>query len=378
MTTIDHRPALFLLPLGILYLVCAQFGYGTDFDTYAMVRSGHALVDGQDYKPSRWPGYLVPEALIGVASKVGGSTLSNTVSVALGLGTLALFYSLCCKLMAPIQALFATALVGLNPVFIVASTASMDYIYALFFMLLGLRYLAASAPYAAAPFFALALGSRLGNLPMAAALYLIFILHHYRQGDVAMVRRIFLSGLLTGVLSTALYVPAFIAAGYSLGFLTYVIGDWGLMAHVARYLFKNVYLFGLLFCLGLFAVLLTGGARRLWQDNRDGIGLALVAVALAVQLMFLKLPLEIAYLLPFAFVVALLLARSQPKWVMAVLCALVASYNVFSVNLFDISYASDRNQATGASFRISLGKGYLWRDLARRAEIEQKYAEYLR
>ena len=378
MTTIDHRPALLLIPLGILYLVCAQFGYGTDFDTYAMVRSGHALFDGHGYEPSRWPGYLVPEALIGVASRIGGSTLSNMVSVALGLGTLALFYNLCCKLMVPVQALFATALVGLNPVFIVASTSSMDYVYALFFTLLGLRYMAAGAPYAAAPFFALALGSRLGNLPMAAALYLIFIVHHYREGDVAMVRRIILSGLLTGVLSTALYVPAFIAAGYSLGFLTYVIGDWGLMAHVARYLFKNVYLFGLLFCLGLLAVLLTGGARRLWQDNRDGIGLALVAVALPVQLMFLKLPLEIAYLLPFGFVVALLLARSQPRWVMAVMCALVASYNVFSVNLFDISYASDRNQATGASFRLSFGKGYLWRDLARRAEIEQKYAKYLR
>ena len=378
MTRIDYPLVLLLLPLGVGYLICAQFGYGTDYDTYAMVRSGHTLFDGRGYEPSRWPGYFIPESLIGTASRLGGSALSNALSVALGIGSLALFYGLCRKIVDPIPALLATAFIGVNPVFIVASTSSMDYVYALFFALLGLRYLAAAAPYAAAPFFALALGSRLGNLPMLAVLFFIFIVHHYRQGDLAMVRRFILSGLLTGVFSMALYVPAFIAAGYSLDFLTYVIGDWGLMAHIARYLFKNVYLFGLLFCLGLLAVLVAGGAKRLWQNNRDGIGLAVVAVGAAVQLMFLKLPLEIAYLLPFALVVGLLLARSQPRWVMVALCALVASYNVVSVNLFDISYASDRNQATGASFRVSLDKGYLWRDLARRPEIEQKYAKYLR
>lgn len=98
--------------LGAVYFACCLAGYGNDFDTNAMIRSGQNLLNGLGYSPSRAPGYPVPEIVIGAASRIGGSILLNSISVVLGLGSLSLFYLLALRHLKPNRAGFAVLFVA--------------------------------------------------------------------------------------------------------------------------------------------------------------------------------------------------------------------------------------------------------------------------
>jgi len=364
--------------LGAIYFACSLAGYGNDYDTYAMVRSGQNLLNGLGYSPSRAPGYPIPEIVIGATSKIGGSTFSNAISVALALGSLSLFYLLASRLVEPDRAGFAVLFVALNPVFVVAASSTMDYVYSIFFILAAVHALASDRFTLAALLSGLALGSRLSNALIVLVLYLAVIMFHYLDGNRRQALRVFASGIL-GVLVTAiLFVPVFIASGHTLGFLTYAIGDWTFIENVARFLYKNLYLFGVAFFVGLALVLGLGEARALYTVNRDRFGLLLIGLALVLQGLFAKAPLEIEYLIPFIFIVGLALARALKATARILLLGLVASYSFININLLDIEYDMSKAQAVGAKFRVSLGKGYLTEDLYRRSATEKRYRDYLR
>src|SRR5690606_34734697 len=80
-----------LLGLFATYAALGLFGYGTDGDTYLLLRSGHHLFVHGVYEYSRTPGYVVPEVAVGLLSLAGGHVLSNLASALLGTATLYLF-----------------------------------------------------------------------------------------------------------------------------------------------------------------------------------------------------------------------------------------------------------------------------------------------
>ena len=78
---------LLIVLLGF-YFIISLMGYGTDNDTYRMIRSGQNFWLNDIYNASRFQGSLIPELIIGALSILGGSIFSNAISVILSILTL--------------------------------------------------------------------------------------------------------------------------------------------------------------------------------------------------------------------------------------------------------------------------------------------------
>ena len=356
-----------------LYALIGLSGYGTDPDTYYILRSGRDLLLDGVYRPSRYQGALVAETIIGAASLAGGHALANAVSALLGTLTLVLFHAMLREGMGGGTAAASTAIVAVNPWYAVASSSSMDYVYGLFFLVLGVWLIRRGTWGSAAGAglsFALAVSARLSVAPIMAAIYLLWLFH---AGPGRGRLRPVASGAVAAVATLLLYVPAWLSAGRTLGFLGYDIGAWGLAGSVARFAYKNVYLWGL-----PAALLLAAGVVRAWRRRRpsgtvDRRWLVAGGVLIAVQeLLFARVPVEISYLLP-----VLLLA--VPPWVAwvrsrgwaAALFALTLAYDVVSLDVLRVEYAGgargrSHTEAVGGSVSPHLEAGVLLFDLGDR------------
>ncbi len=274
-------PVLALAALFLTYVALGWSGYGTDPDTYLMIRAGRDVLQHGHYAPSRPPGYLVAEILIAAESLLGGFYLSNFVSAVLGASTLVMFWRLLTLRFSRGDSILMTILVGVNPYFVVAASSSMDYVYSLFFGLLGLHLFKRDRPYLGAIALALAVSSRLSNVLILSVAYLYFVHQRYASRDFKGLRRLALSALL-GIAATALlFTPSYIAYHHSLRFLTYAIGDWTFVGHLYRWGYKNLYL------IGLFSFAVAAGFT-IWKAIRGQIAMtALLNPAVAAGLVAL-------------------------------------------------------------------------------------------
>ena len=360
----------------ILYALLGIFGYGNDNDTYGILRSGHAFFFEGIYRSSRAPGYLIPEIVIGGASLVGGYFLTNLISAMLGTASLFFFWRLLKEGFDHFTAKMITAIVGLTPHYAIAASSSMDYIYSIFFALFGITALRKNHYYWAALLFACAASSRLSNLLTIAILYCYFIYRHYKRQNSAAVVGVFLSGLLASCLICVFYIPSFIAAGYSFGFITHGPILFTLFGYVSRVIYKNIYLFGLLPFLflagGLMWKFILQRAQLPWCAEI----VAGLAIILVNEALFFKVPLEISYLVPLLFVVIpLVIYIWQPRRIILyVLLELVVAYG-FLVNpdFLDRKYSSDGGEAIGAEVGLFLRPGVTIVDILRRDSSMEFY-----
>ena len=127
-----QKDNLFLLIPVFLYLPFIFLGYGPDSDTYEVLRTGNTFIRNFDYIPSRSPGYFVFEVFTFFANRIGGSIATNLAVLFMSLVSLYGFYYLCQALAIP-NPKYLVLIVALNPYYWVASTTSMDYIFALGF-----------------------------------------------------------------------------------------------------------------------------------------------------------------------------------------------------------------------------------------------------
>ena len=64
-----------------LYFPLIFFGYGSDYDAHGVVWAGKHFVKTLDYVPSRSHGFLVHETMTLILNTLGGSLLTNLVSL---------------------------------------------------------------------------------------------------------------------------------------------------------------------------------------------------------------------------------------------------------------------------------------------------------
>lgn len=368
------------LVLGILllaYAIYALNGYGNHDDIYRMLSTWRTLVTEQRYQPSRFQGYLVPEMIIGLASELGGFYLSNLVSVAMSITSLFIFYLLLIRVTTPWTATLATLVVGVNPFWVIPSTTSTDYIYPIFFLLLGLWLFLNERFRAAGLVFSLAISSRITYGPLVVLVFLVYW-PYLRQN--AQLKGRFFQGLILFFLGClALYLPVFLTYG-NLSFLSFADdakGGW--FGTVARFLYKNVYFWGL----PAFIALLVFLGRHLGFYGRQlatnpfsriraekTIFHAVFWCFLYTELWFARLPHQYQYLLPILFCVGYFIAilpnRPQRLTYLSLLIGLQLVYGLV-VN-FDVleTYQNDTVQKTihsdGARLQPGLKPGIIWRD----------------
>ncbi|KAM3103563.1 ArnT family glycosyltransferase [Phormidesmis sp. 146-12] len=376
--------------LGLLltsYSVFALGGYGNDDDTYRMLNTWNTLISQGKYVSSRFQGYLIPEIAIGLASQIGGFFLANLVSVVLSVTTLFIFYRLLRRITTTRIAILSVLAIGVNPFWVIASATSIDYIYAAFFFVLGVFLLIDQKFRWAALIFAAAVSSRITYGPMVAIAYFLYFC--YVQKESKSRRLLVQSFILFLVASVVFYLPVFFASGMTLSFLG--IGpdaSGGFVGIIARFVYKNIYFWGLPAFVLLGAFLFqerTFLVRKIADNpfqNTQAEKLIFYSTFLCVvynQIMFFRLPHEYGYLFPVLFSVIYWIATSEKVRKVQYLSLLIALQIVYGLVFnFDViqTYQTDINPKTihsdSARVHFSIKEGVLIRDWQWRS-IYQKY-----
>ena len=334
-------------------------GPGSDPDSIRELRSGAILLWEHRYVLSRPPGYFPYEALCGLLYFLGGMVATNCATVAMSLLLLDSFLGVCERLVVPHRHLMAAAM-AIHPIYWAASTSTIDFIWALGCFFVGFRLLLNHRHFGAAAMLGLSVGIRLSSVLMVAPLLISGIIERPRDA------RVWMTAALASAIGVALYLPEFIASGNSFAFLTYYIGEWTWSGHIARFLYKNVYFWGLPTTLFLCAAApaliraLAAAERRF----RATIIMSL-AILFGFEALFLKIPVQRAYLLPmlpFALILLALAMRDRPRLLMAI-TLLIFSYNFVSLN---IARADIPDHATRAIMGPFIERGSLLSDVAAR------------
>jgi hypothetical protein len=347
------------LALALVAIPQIVLGPGTDLDVGAVIASGRLILHG-DYRPSRPPGAPVHEAIVGVLERVGGTTLSNVGTVIAALAIVAAVVELSRRAGLPRPYLVAAVVVA-NPWFIVAATSTVDFPFALAFLLWGTIALQRNQSAFAAVCFALAVGCRATTILLIMAGLVADV-----TGENTQPRRALKCGALTSVLSLALYLPAFVSAGGSLAFAQNDFSTASPGVMLGRALAKDLFFFGL-----AGAVVLIVAAPALWKALRGwrtqwAVRFGVLGVVV-IEGLFVRFPWKMGHLLPLLVCLALWLGvalRDRPQW----LVALVVAQLLYSVVNLQLLEPDNPNDARGARAVLDLRWGVLATDVACRAD----------
>jgi hypothetical protein len=388
--------------LGILfsgYAILSLNGYGNHDDIYRMLSTWRSLWSEHRYVSSRFQGYLVPELVIGASSQLGGYLLSNLVSAVLAVGSLYMFHTLLSRITTSLTALLATAVVGTNPYWVIAATTSTDYVYPAFLFLLGIMCLLHERFRFAGVLFALAVSARLTYGPMGVLVFCFYFL--YLRQTARLTPRFFHGVILFFFFCGLLYLPVFVASGLSLSFLGFSSGtSGGTFGIIARFLYKNVYLWSLPI-FGVLVIFLLSEMRVFWKmlstnPVRDArpetlIFYAVLSCFLYTELLFARLPHQYQYLLPVLFCtmyfVAIVPHVQKRTLVLAVVVVLHIAYGIWNIEVLEKHQTKGIGETIHtdeANFRLSLNDGilvqdYKWRSIYQShqvAKFNQRWMHY--
>ena len=350
--------------VGFLALRIYAAGFGADNDTWLMLGTWDSLVERSRYVPSRPPGYLVPELVIGATSELAGSWTSNLVSVVLGVATLVLVHGLVRRRTATARdALLLVAVLAVTPAFVIASTTSIDYVYGLALFVAGWAALESGrSSRVAGLLLGLAAASRLAYAPLAVVVVVL------GPGRSRPVRERVVALAIAAAVTVAGYVPAWRFTG-DLSFVTAErpTGQ-GLVGLLGRAALKGSDLLGVVgTAVAVVVVVLVVRSRR----STPAVGEWWLLVVVGIQLLvWLWIPAEPSYLLPALVALLVWVARADLSPAatrgLAVLVGVLALYAVADVRIVDIDHENrygydtcEATEATGARFHPHVAVGPL-------------------
>lgn len=346
----------------LLYIPFIFLGYGADSDSFLVLETGRGFLKTGQYLPSRNPGFIVYEAVTLLLDQLGGSLLCNLGTLAMALLCVASFIYICHRFEIQNRRLLATILI-LHPVFWSQAACTMDYVWALGFLLGGTALLFKEMHKTAAVLFALAIGTR-----CTSVLTVIPVLAYFYYVNKSTRIKFIVCGLITVAIATVFYLPSFALAGWTLKFMKpgYIHPEaWTPFLKLVKWGYRNIYFWGLptIFFLLLMAWYACGFLRNANNRSRWFPILALcVGVILPCEAMFMVAPAEIPYLLPmlpFALMAAGILLEQKTQLLVA-LTALLVFYSIVN---FNIAQPNVKQAATGAHFGLWMEPGYMIKEV---------------
>ena len=298
----------------------------------------------------------------------GGSLATNLATLAVALILLWRFLVFARRLGVRFPYVVAASL-AVTPVFAIATTSTVDYLWSLLGLvlfvelLLGGRLVLAILPAA----FAFAIRSANGPL-IAGAIVGAFLISPRRA------LRLIGVGLAAAVLGGLPMIESYRLANYTFAFTHALAGPdvmWSARMRVGRFVYKLLYLFGPVAIVLLGSTLLHRRAKMAFSQSdysRRAVPLFLGIIA-ANGILFLCYPIEIGYLVPAAFFLLLLVGMKVDQRPVAIATLLA----ILSLNFVtpQLAQPDTPGHATGASFHPSLEPGILIADIRLRLKLRQ-------
>ena len=355
-----------LLLAFIIYFPFIFLGYGSDYDSYNVLWVGENFIETLDYVPSRVPGFFVYETITFFLNIIGGSFLTNFGSLCMSLLILAIFIYICKRYDVP-NYRFLTVVMMVHPYYLVNSTCTMDYLFALGFTMIGFWMLLEGKFVTAGISMAMGVGSRL-TTALVAGLMLLWAFMFEVQNR----RRIFLSGAIMLILSLIFYLPPITFAEWKTHIFFPSIGGeefWSLYLRTGRFIYKSIYFWSPpAFLILMWGLVRLGILGKLKINNKVfQISILSIGLIVGMELFYFRLPTEPAYLIPTIpfWMILIGIAFSDKKWVLGLLLSLVIISNFVIIN---IARPDKINQATGAEFGLWVEPGHLVQDVQKRLE----------
>jgi hypothetical protein len=284
------RPLPFVL-LGLVYFLLRLpfigYGHGTDPDAWRVALTAHHLLESGDYFPSRLPGNPLHE-LVTTVFIAGGWVATDLSTAAVSLLGVFIFAKLLNYYALPSRALLTVGF-AFTPLLFINSIATMDYMWALT-CLLGAYYAVLRGwPVWAGVCLGLAIGFRLQSFVFLPAFAFLI----WRQADARQIVPFTLAATGTAALA---FAPVLVA--YGIDFATFYDSSV-YYQDVIRLVGKEA--LGVLGGLGVIAgvILSLQRLKSLPSDALKDAGVAFWLLAIGTSVVsFLRLPHEIAYLIP--------------------------------------------------------------------------------
>jgi hypothetical protein len=356
----DRARIALLSGVAILYLPFIFFGPGSDADSLRVLNSGATLLWHHRYVASRPPGSFPYEALTGILYPFGGTVATNLATVAMSIALLASFLKVCEHFEVPHRLLLG-ATIAIHPIYWASSTSTIDFIWALGCFFIGFNLLLKTRRAAAAAMLGLAVGIRLSSVLLVAPLLVWELAKKPRDF------RVWLTATAATAIGMACYIPAFLHAGNSMSFLTYYAGDWSVAEYIGRFIYKNIYFWGLPAAV-FFIVISPMMVRGLLRADRKYSGLIIFSatIMIALEALFLKLPVQRAYLLPMLpFVLILFAIAFRDRRMLIAMVMLIFSFDLVNLNL---AQPDVPDRATHVTIGLFVEPGYLLNDAAARLQ----------
>jgi hypothetical protein len=223
----------------------------------------------------------------------------------------------------------------------------------------------------------LALSSRLSNIFIILFTYLFLFLEFNKSDKI----KLFFSGLLNLILTLTLYLPVYFYSSKTFSFLGYSIGNWNFLQHVVRFFYKNVALFGLIiFIFIYYRIILLSSKLNLSKLDNKKVYLFILTLILVQEALFLKIPLEISYLIPNLILTIIVYSLLEKNRTIKYFILLFSIFNLFiNVDFLNIKHDFGSPEAEGASIGLFFKKGVLIEDLRSRNKSQiyfQKSGNY--
>jgi hypothetical protein len=316
--SLDYRVGIsLLLVAGLIFLSRIPFlnaGYGDCPDAWRIANVARQIATTGQYSVSRFPGYPVPEYFYSLIPNQRPFAM-NSVTALLSV-VASTFFALSLRKLGSKDFLLGALALAFTPLVFINSTNSMDYVWALTFILGSLYFILAKHPLLAGILLGLAIGCRITSGAMLLPLVILWF-HQNAGVNRRRLLTFILVSLLVGFMS---FLPVILK--YGLKFLTFYESNSTLLEVFYR---ASVSVWGILGVIALvFSViscfLLHPGDRSI---PRPADRLLVVVWWLAIILYgiaYVRLPSKAGYLLPVVPFVILLLATYLDRRIFIAFC----------------------------------------------------------
>ena len=340
-------------------------GYGGDTDSWLLALSARSIATEGGYTASRLPGYPAVEFTSSLIWQWGHPAL-NLATAAMSAAA-ALFFALImarlgCRLYLPAGLAFAFV-----PTISINSSLTMDYLWAMAFLLASTYFAMRGNSLAAGILLGLAVGCRITSGGMIVPIGILVALGAAKQERMGRLSKFVVATLAVSLL---LYLPAFLTYGF--GFFSFYKQDYPGLFSLLKFATEDLW--------GVIGVAAIGLAvlHRVWtalmrrkrvepaaETDRGMLFASLMAVLIYLPA-FLTTPYEPEYLMPIVPFALVLLSMFAGRGAFAAVCvALLFSPFVFSVGRIDTSEAMPPNQWRSPYYvEIGLGSQKYHLDLA--------------